>query len=113
VKGAGRRTGAFTASRDDIHAAPPARVGGILSPRLANAVAVTDGEVSQVGMPCMAASRPSLTIHAHPGVFGRLCLRIVQSPWRQQGFRQRKRKLPFPTRARRSSLPQELLDSSG
>jgi hypothetical protein len=113
MKDAGPRTGVFTANGGDIHAAPPARVGGVLSPRLANAVAVIDGEVSQVGMPCVAASRPTLMIHAHPGVFGRLYLRIVQSSWRQQGFRQLKRKLPFPSGARRSSLPQELLDSSG
>jgi hypothetical protein len=113
VKDAGPRTGAFTANRDDIHAASLIRVGGVLSPRRANAVAVIDGEISQVVTPYMAASWTSLVIHAHPGVFGRLCLRIVQSPWWQQGFRQRERKLPFPTRAQRSSLPQELLDSSG
>jgi len=103
VKDAGLRTGAFTANRDVIHAAPPVGVSGILSPRLANAVAAIDGEVSQVGMPCMAASRPSLTIHIHPGVFGRLCLHIVQSLW-QQGFRQRKRKASLP-----HPCPEELI----
>jgi len=80
MKDVGPRTGAFTANRGDIPAAPPARVGGVLSPRLANGVAVFDGEVSQVGLPCVAASRPSLIIHAHPGVFGRLCLRSCRVP---------------------------------